>query len=341
MSARRTTSLVSATLAVSLMLAAAGCASTSNAASKQATDAVSPPTTTVAPAPTTTRPPWPGCIAADPTRSFRPKDPLPAPGQMPAGSTMASILEKKGYLTVGVDENTLFFSSRDPRDNKITGFEAELAHRIAAAIFGDPEKIKFVTVTTAEKFKVVKDHAVDLTIDVATVNCDRWNDVDFTTSYYEAFQQLMVRGDSPIKGQADLANKRVCVTSPSSSETFVTKYIPTAKIKRVITRTECLTRLQENKVDAIVLPSSIQAGLFVQDPNMTLFKDALVDDKGVPSTNTYSIAVPKQFPNDPDFARFVNGLLERWRGDGTLDRLQQQYLPPNLQRTTPEPSYQD
>ena len=255
---------------------------------------------------------------------------------------MAKIVAK-GYLAVGVDENTLFFSSKDPLSNEITGFEADVARRIAAAIFGsdDPRHIKFVTVTTSQKFDVVRDQDVDLTIDVATVNCDRWNDVDFSTAYLRAFQQLMVRGDSTITSQNDLGGKRVCVTSPSSSETFVRDNIPTARLKPVITRTECLTRLQEDKVDAIVLPSSIQAGLFAQDPNMKLFPGALVDAKGNPSTNTYSIAMRKTFPNDPDLTRFVNGLLEQWRNDDTLNALQAQNLPVELRMTTPPAAYRD
>jgi len=345
-SARRGAGVAGATVAVVLTLVAAGCASTSEAASKSATDAVAPPTTVQSPATTpTTRPAWPPCVAAgDASRSFRPEGPAPAPGQMPAGSAMAEIVAN-GHLTVGVDENTLYFSSKDPlTPGEITGFEADLARAIAAAIFGsdDPKYIRFVTVTTEEKFKVVTEGDVDLTIDVATVNCDRWNDVDFTTAYYQAFQQLMVRGDSPIKGQADLANKRVCVTSPSSSESFVKANIPTAKLRRAVTRTECLTRLQENKVDAIVLPSSIQAGLLVQDPNNDLFPDALLDASGKPSTNTYAIAVNKKHP---DLTRFVNALLEQWRHDGTLDRpdtldaLQAKNLPIYLRKSAPDARY--
>ncbi|HEX3089606.1 MAG TPA: hypothetical protein VHQ23_13210, partial [Ilumatobacteraceae bacterium] len=39
--------------------------------------------------------------AKDPTRSYEPDGPLPAPGQMPANSTMETIL-KRGKLIVGV-----------------------------------------------------------------------------------------------------------------------------------------------------------------------------------------------------------------------------------------------
>ena len=337
MSARRGAGVAGATVAVVLTLVAAGCGSTSDAASNTSISAVSgAPTSTTAtsgPSTTTTTLPNP-CRADDPTRSYPPSA-LPPAGQLPSGA-WADRIRSNGVLRVGVDENTLFFSSKDPLTGEISGFEDALAHAIAAAILGDREKVKFVTVTTSEKINVVHDDVVDLSIDVNTIGCGRWGFVDFSTAYYRAFLQMMVRGDSPITGQADLPGKRVCVTSPSSSEDFVTQNIPTAKLVRVITRTECLTRLQENKVDAIVLPSSIMAGLAVQDPNNKVFPDALVDTKGNRSTNTYGIAVNK---NNQDLTRFVNALLEQWRHDGTLTKLQDENLPIYLREPTPTPAY--
>src|SRR5207248_10652848 len=133
-------------------------------------------------APPTTAPASGSCT--DPTASFRPTGPLPSPGQMPAGTFMRTI-QGRGRIIVGVDENTKYFSYRDPISGAIVGFEPDLARELARAIFGDPTKIEFVSVVTDQKVPFVKDGLVDATISVVSATCDRWQQVAFTTTYYE------------------------------------------------------------------------------------------------------------------------------------------------------------
>ena len=325
-------------------LVATGCASTTRGPSDRAVEVLeaTPTPTTVAPAgPTTTSTTLPNpCQPEDPTRSYRPST-LPPPGVAPAGA-WADKIRAFGKLRVGVDENTEYFSFKDPITGRITGFEADMAREIARVIFPGvtdiDTKIKFVTVTTSQKFDVVTDNKVDLTIDVATVGCGRWGFVDFTSPYYQAQQQIMVRTGSSIENQDGLADKRVCVTSPSSSQTFMETNIPTAHLAKAETRTGCLTLLQENEVDAIVLPSSIQAGLAAQDPNMTLLPGPLRGSPKAPADNVYGIAVNK---SNTELTRFVNALLEQWRRNDTLRQLQDDNLPQVLRQAAPEARYLD
>ena len=286
---------------------------------------------------TTTTTAVPAAPACDPTASLRPTGPVPTPGQMPAGSAMGKI-QQSGYLRVGVDENTIGFSARNPETGEISGFEADLARAIAAELFGDDKHVKLVTVTTPEKISAVKDGLVDMTISVVTMDCKRWQDVDFTSAYYTAAQRVLVREDSQIRSQADLPGKRICVTEGSSSQSYVVSNVPDAKVVRVPTRTACLVKLQDNKVDAILLPSSILAGLKVQDPTTRFLPGALVTKSGVPTTNNYGIAINKA---NPDLVRYVNALLERWRSDGTLLALEQPVVDVGLPTSVPDPSYQD
>jgi len=251
-------------------------------------------------------------------------------------------IQAKHQLTVGVDENTIGFSYRDPDSGELVGFEADLAREIGRAMFGSDAPVRLVTLTTPEKIPLVENAKVDMTISVVSISCPRWAHVDFSTPYYSAFQELMVRNDSKIASQADLPGKRVCVTAGSSSESFLQTFVPDARRRPVETRTECLTRLQEGKVDAIVLPSSIMAGLARQDPTMRVLAN-VVDNTGNPAANIYGIAVKKS--SGHEFARYLNGLLERWRADGTLDRLQAENLEHgftiDLRKPAPAPSYRD
>ena len=71
--------------------------------------------------------------------SLRP-GPLPAPGAMPPGSTMAAIFER-GRLIVGVDQNTNPFGFRNPSSGLLEGFDVDVAREIARSIFGDPDLV--------------------------------------------------------------------------------------------------------------------------------------------------------------------------------------------------------
>ena len=67
-----------------------------------------------------------------PLASLRPSGPLPPPGHMPAGSTMARIA-KRGYLIAGVDQTTYLDGYRNPLTGQLQGFDIDVARRIAQA----------------------------------------------------------------------------------------------------------------------------------------------------------------------------------------------------------------
>jgi len=299
-------------------LAIAGCRSSSSSDALDSLAALGQttprPTTTDA---TTRRTPH-ACTRATLTQSFRPDGPLPPPGNMPLGSMMAKI-HGRGRLRVGVDENTFGFAFRDPRTGDIEGFEVELAYEIARRIFGDrpPTQIlDLVPVTTEEKIRFAANGRVDLTISANSMSCKRWQEVDFSSEYYTAVQQFLVRGDSPIRRGEDLAGKTVCVTSGSTSADLLSEVDvrPRPRLRAVGTRTDCLAALQEGEVDAYFGHDSFLYGMEVQDPTVTI--RSLLDEAA--TTSHYGMAM---VPDHPEFVRFVNAVLEEVRADGTWDHL--------------------
>lgn len=294
---------------------AAGCGSPSTEASDASQGALGPVPTTATP-PTTTLPPDSQCDDEHPTRSFSPVEELPAPGQMPEGTTMRDIQER-GKLVVGVDENTDHFAARDPRSGEINGLEVDLVKDIAEAITGNRENIKFRTVLTADKNKVVADRKVDLTASADSISCKRWSQVAFSTEYYTAEHKLMVRYDSDIAGMGDLAGRTVCVTKGGSSEELLKLKAPDARMLAVPGRTDCLVALQEGAADAYLAHDTFLRAMQEQDRlNVTILPEAW-------QIQHYGIAIPKE---NEDLVRFVNALLERMRENGDLEKLYQTWL---------------
>lgn len=286
-----------------------------------------------APAAATTTPPG---DCADPTASLRPQGPMPAPNQMPAGTYMRTIQER-GYLVVGVDQNTALLSARDPFDRHIKGFEVDLARQVAKAIFGDESRVELKAVPggASASLPLVEKGTIDLAVDAVTVTCERVQDVAFSTIYYDASQKVLVPTDSAATQLQDLAGRKVCATKGTTSIDFIRRYAvrPPLVPYPVELRSDCLVALQERKVDAISGDDTILAGFQKQDQYTKIIGPPLEPEPYGMAINQYH----------PEFVRFVNGVLEGVRADGTWSAIYANWLSQSLGSAAapPEPRYQD
>jgi polar amino acid transport system substrate-binding protein len=244
--------------------------------------------------------------ACNPRASLRPAGALPAAGRMPAGSKMAEI-QKRGRLILGTSQDTLLFSSRNPFDGKVEGFDVDMARQLAQAIFGDPDKIQIKVIGYDKRVSSVVDGSVDIVADTMTANCARWKDVDFSTIYYNAGQKVLVSTDSTVKSINDLGGKKVCAASGSTSYDNIAKVAtkPIAVAKPAFG--DCLVAFQQNQVDAISTDDTILAGMAAQDPYAKVVGPAFTQEP-------YGMAISKK---SPEFTRFVNAVLEKNKANGT------------------------
>jgi polar amino acid transport system substrate-binding protein len=294
-----------------------GCGSGSNGAERLALAALGTPVPPSSPS-TRSNPALCG------TASLRPPATMPAPGAMPARSYMATI-HRRGYLIAGVDQNTLLFEYFNPVHGQLEGFEIDLLRQLAKAIFGDPNKIKFVAVTTDERIAAVRSGAVDVVADAFTITCERKKKVDFSTVYYHAGQRLLVPSDSSAHSVSDLGAKKVCATKTSTSIQTLESLFPKAMPYPVGQRTDCLVALQEGLVSGITSDDSILLGFKAQDPYTKIVGGRFADEP-------YGIAISQSHPG---FVRFVNGVLAQMRADGQWAAIYRRWL--GKFSTTPSP----
>jgi polar amino acid transport system substrate-binding protein len=254
--------------------------------------------------------------SCDPLASFRPPGSLPAPGRMPAGSAMARIVQR-GRLIVGVSQNAYLFGYRDSASGNLVGFDIDIAREMAKALFGDPAKIQFRAITAADRIPMIKSGEVDLVVRQTTMTCDRWQDVSFSSEYYSASQRVLVLKNSPVRSMADLAGKKVCAAAGSTSIRNIVAKLPQSVPVSGVDASDCLVMLQQGQIDAISTDDAILAGFAAQDPNTHLVPAAPI------SAEPYGIMVAK---GSPDLVRFVNGVLERMRSDGTWAAIYRRWL---------------
>jgi polar amino acid transport system substrate-binding protein len=328
----------------------AACTTTTSFGSRATHLLVGTPTTVAttakqSPATTTTLPPSEAdCLQRHlETASLRPTGPLPAPGHMLTGSWMAHIV-KRGYLIAGVDQTTLGFGYREPTTGTIQGFDIDMVDEVAKAIFASAEgHVVLLPVTSSQREAAIYSGRVDIVASLMSMTCDRWTRELFSTEYYQGYQAVLVRTDSPIHSLRDLVGKRVCATHNSTS----LQQFPKGWVRYAVdTRPECLAALQDGTVDAISTDDNILWGFELQDPNTRIVTLPRADAIHV---EPYGLAVAK---SHPELVRFMNAVLEQMRLDGRWEQLYSvlrrtldgAFVPPRVHvppEQPPSPVYQE
>ena len=140
---------------------------------RQAAPAAAAPTAnpgTATPAPAAT---GAAVTAANCLQSYAPQGALPAPGALPAGSTMERI-RKRGYLIAGVSADTLLLGARNP----VTG-----RSRASTSTCCTPSRRRSSATRTRSScgssppptaIPLLQDGSVDIVARNMTITCDRW-----------------------------------------------------------------------------------------------------------------------------------------------------------------------
>jgi polar amino acid transport system substrate-binding protein len=259
--------------------------------------------------------------------SLRPRGPLPPPNTSHSEGALGKIM-RRGKLVAGVDQNLSKFSSVNPHNGQLEGFDVDVVKEIAKALFGDENAVELVEVNFSNNFDTLENGAVDLLADSITITCERryTRKVMFTTDYFFSGHRVMVPRTSPVKRIEDLRGKRVCAPNGTTSIGMVKD--PALGLVPVAPRefSDCLVLLQQGQVDAILATDSSLLGLVAQDPTTHMVGPRL-------SEAHHGLAVRE---SDEDLLRYVNAALARMRADGNWTRLYGKWLK-DLEPRIPSP----
>src|SRR6266404_5986254 len=119
---------------------------------------------------------------------------------------------RRGEVLCGVNAGLPGFSIPDDKGNW-TGFDVDFCRAVAAAIFDDPKKVKFVPLDASERFKELQSRKVDILSRNSTWSMSRETNYDLyfpAVAYYDG-QGFMVPRSRNIDSALDLNNSKVCV----------------------------------------------------------------------------------------------------------------------------------
>jgi len=147
-----------------------------------------------------------------------------ASGQAMAGKDLDTI-KARGALICGVGTGTAGFMLADSQ-GKWTGLDVDVCRAVAAAIFGDAEKVKYVPLTSQQRFTAVQSGEVDILSNntTATLQRDTALGLDFTAVTYYDGQGFLVNKKLGVKSAKELNGATVCVAPGTTTELNLADY---------------------------------------------------------------------------------------------------------------------
>lgn len=142
-----------------------------------------------------------------------------------ANAGMLDVIKERGELRCGVSQGVLGFSA--PNDKgEWTGFDIDFCRAVAAAALGNPDKVKYVPLSTKERFTALQSGEADLLSRQTTWTLSRDTDLGMSfvgVNYYDG-QAFMVRNDLGVKSVKELSGASVCTETGTTTEQNMADY---------------------------------------------------------------------------------------------------------------------
>lgn len=235
-----------------------------------------------------------------------------------AGQALAGTLDdvkKRGRLIAGVKTDFPPFGYVDSAGKNL-GFDVDVAHLFAKALFDDENKLELVAVTSGNRIPFLQSGKIDIIIASVTVTDERRQVVEFSEPYFMSGGLLLVPKNSPVKGVEDLAGKTVAVIQGAIQDKDIEQLAPKASRVKFGKVSEAVLAVKGGRADAFSQDDILILTLAKENPDMKAV--------GKPFTpRPYGIAVRK---GDVEFIKWVDGQLAKMKKDGTYDKLWKKYF---------------
>jgi general L-amino acid transport system substrate-binding protein len=139
---------------------------------------------------------------------------------------------RRGEVLCGVNAGLPGFSIPDDKGNW-SGFDVDFCRAVAAAIFDDPKKIKFVPLDANERFKELQSRKVDILSRNSTWSMSRETSYDLyfpAVAYYDG-EGFMLPSARKINSALDLNDSKVCVQDGTTTQLNLADYFRANNMK--------------------------------------------------------------------------------------------------------------
>ncbi len=187
-----------------------------------------------------------------------------------SAATLDSV-KQKGFLTCGANTGLAGFGLPDDK-GQWTGLDVDYCRAIAAAVFGDPTKTKYIPLNAKDRFTALQSGEVDVLVRNTTWTATRDSAQGLifgATNFYDG-QGFMVRKKLGVASAKDLNGASVCVQQGTTTELNLSDYFRTNGMKydsvAFAGEDETLRAYESGRCDAFTTDSS---GLYAERLRLT------------------------------------------------------------------------
>jgi general L-amino acid transport system substrate-binding protein len=147
-----------------------------------------------------------------------------AQAQTVASATLDAV-KAKGFVQCGVTGGVPGFSAPDA-NNVWTGLEVDYCRALAAAIFDDPDAVRYTSLTSQERFTALSAGEIDVLSRTTTWTMSRDTQLGISfvgTMFYDG-QGFMVRKADGINSALELSGAAICIESGTTTELNAADY---------------------------------------------------------------------------------------------------------------------
>lgn len=223
---------------------------------------------------------------------------------LPAYAGKVDEIKQRGTLVCGVKDSVVPFGYIDEQSKQLVGFDVDLCQFIADQM---GVKLDVKTVTSATRIPMLTQGSIDLAAATMTHKFERDDVIDFSITYFDAGQRLLVKKGGGVKSPADLKGKKVATVKGSTSEKNIKAAQPECTVVSFDEYPQAFLALKQGKAEAVTTDEPILVGLKNSDPEPD--KWDIVGD--FIASEPYAIGMVE---NDSKFRDLVNkSLAEMWK----------------------------
>ena len=223
-------------------------------------------------------------------------------------------IEDKGTLTVATNPEFAPFEFKTLVNGKdtVVGADIDIDKFIGKEL---GVKVKISSMSFDNVLASVQSGKADIAIAGISATKERQKVYDFSDSYYESVNVVLVRKSDADKytSTSSFKNKQVAVQKGTIQESVAEEQLKGAKVLTLTQNSEIISELKSGKVDAVVFEEPIAKGYVEKNSDLTIAEKVTLKSG---DSDSYAIAMPK---GSTALKNKINKIIKQLKDSGKIE----------------------
>ena len=197
-------------------------------------------------------------------------------------------------------------------NNTIVGIDADIARAIADQM---GMELEIQDMAFDSLIPAIQSGKADFAAAGMTVNEERLRNVDFTETYAEAAQVIIVKEGSEIAAPADLTGKKIGVQTGTTGDIYADD-VENAEVQRFNKGMEAVMALTQDKLDAVIIDREPAKVFVKENEGLKILDEAFTEEE-------YAIAIKK---GNTELLEKMNAAIKELKESGELQKIVDKYI---------------